>query len=276
MKPAPFDYARPRTVDEAIRLLVDAGGNARPLAGGQSLVPMLNLRLAPTEQIVDLGAIEALRRVDDKGASVLYGALTPHAAFEDGVVPDASNGLMRHVAARFAFRAVRNRGTIGGALALADPAADWLATTVALGAILHIAGPSGPRTVPAEEFVLGPYFTALGDGEILTAVEVPKLPASSRWGYAKVTTKVGEYAESMAIAIIDRTRRTTRVVLGAVDGAPLLLDGLAARLLDGVRPDDLKASIREEIVAAERDFPPAKLTMHTTTALRAARDAALP
>jgi carbon-monoxide dehydrogenase medium subunit len=273
MKPAPFAYACPATLDEAIRLLAESGGSARPLAGGQSLVPMLNLRLAPTERLVDLAGIAALRRVEDKGASVLYGALTPHAAFEDGAVPDASNGLMPHVAARFAFRAVRNRGTIGGALALADPAADWLPTVVALGARLHLAGPEGARVVAAEEFVLGPYFTALAEGEILTAIEVPKLAAATRWGYAKVTTKVGEYAESMAIAVVDRAPRSARIVLGAVDGAPLILCGLASRLLEGARPETLRDEIRAEIAAAERDFPPAKLTMHTTTALRAARDA---
>ena len=271
MKPAPFAYTRPASLDEAIRLLAESGGNARPLAGGQSLVPMLNLRLAPTERIVDLAGIAALRQVEDKGGSILYGALTPHASFEDGTVPDASNGLMRHVAARFAFRAVRNRGTIGGALALADPAADWLPTVIALGARLHVAGPEGARVVPAEEFVLGPYFTALGEGEILTGVEVPKLGAKARWGYSKVTQKIGEYAESMAIAVIDG--QATRIVLGAADGAPIVLAGLAARLRDGARPEALRDEIRAEIVAAERDFSPAKLTMHTTTALRAARDA---
>jgi carbon-monoxide dehydrogenase medium subunit len=273
MKPAPFAYSRPRSVDEAVRLLAEGGGNARPLAGGQSLVPMLNLRLAPTEHIVDLGSLAELRAVEDRGDSVFFGALTPHAAFEDGDVPDVSNGLMQHVAARFAFRAVRNRGTIGGALALSDPAADWLPTIVALGAKLHLVGPEGRRVIPAEDFVLGPYFTALGEGDLLASIEIPKLPPTSRWGYAKVTTKVGEYAESMAIAVVDRTRRSARIVIGAVDGAPIVLTELAARLLDGARPDDLKAEIRGEIVAAEREFTPAKLTMHTTTALRAARDA---
>jgi carbon-monoxide dehydrogenase medium subunit len=272
VKPAPFAFARPKSVDEAVRLLAASAG-ARPLAGGQSLVPMLNLRLAPVEQIVDLGAIAELRHVEDKGTSVFFGALTRHAAFEDGTVPDPSNGLMRHVASRFAFRAVRNRGTIGGALALADPAADWLPTVIALGARLHVAGPDGRRVIAAGEFVLGPYFTALAEGEVLVAVEVPKLASSARWGYCKVTTKVGEYAESMTIAVVDKARRSGRIVLGAADGAPIVLHELGARLLDGARPDDLKGAIRAELVSAERDFAPAKLTMHTTTVLRAARDA---
>jgi aerobic carbon-monoxide dehydrogenase medium subunit len=275
MKPAPFAYARPSTVDEAVRLLADASaGSSRPLAGGQSLVPMLNLRLAPVDRIVDIGGLAEFRRTEDRTGSILYGALTTHAAFEDGAVPDASNGLMPYVAARIAFRAVRNRGTIGGALALADPAADWLPTVVALGATLHLVGPDGERTVPAEKFVLGPYFTALGEGELLAAIEVPKRTPSERWGHAKVTTKVGEYAESLAIAVVDRPQRTARAVLGAADGAPIILSETTECVLAGERPESLREVIRRELIAAERDFAPAKLTMHTTTLLRAIRDAA--
>jgi aerobic carbon-monoxide dehydrogenase medium subunit len=274
MKPAPFAFSRPATLDEAVRLLAEANGAARPLAGGQSLVPMLNLRLAPVEHIVDLGAIAELRRTAATATAIRYGAMTPHSAFEDGEVPDGSNGLMPHVAARFAFRAVRNRGTIGGALALADPAADWLPTMVALDAVLHVVGPEGRRAIPAAEFVLGPYFTALAEGELIEAIEVPRRPASERWGYSKVTAKIGEYAESLAIAIIDREQRTARAVLGASDGAPLVLAESVAPVLRGERAETLGEAIRAELLAAERDFAPAKLVMHTTTLLRAIRDAA--
>jgi carbon-monoxide dehydrogenase medium subunit len=273
MKPAPFAYTRPSTVAEAVRLLTDANGSARPLAGGQSLVPMLNLRLAPVERIVDLGGIAELRQTRDEGASVRYGAMTIHAAFEDGEVPDASNGLMAHVAARFAFRAVRNRGTIGGALALADPASDWLVTVVALEARLHAVGPDGRRVISAEEFVLGPYFTRLGEGELLEVIEVPRRPKTERWGYCKVTAKVGEYAESMALALADRSRGTARAVLGATDGAPIVLPESATSALRGESAESLRAVIQRELVAAERDFSRAKLAMHTTTIFRALRDA---
>jgi carbon-monoxide dehydrogenase medium subunit len=274
MKPAPFAYARPRTLDEAVALLADtASGSSRPLAGGQSLVPMLNLRLAPVDRIVDIGALDELRRTEDRGDSIVYGALVTHAAFEDCAVPDGSNGLMPHVAARIAFRAVRNRGTIGGALALADPAADWLPTIVALGATMHLVGPEGRRTVAADEFFLGPYFTALGDGELLAAIEVPKLASGARWGHAKVATKIGEYAESLAVAVVDRQRRSVRAVLGAADGAPIVLAETAERVLAGEPPERLRDAVRRELLAAERDFAPAKLTMHTTTLLRAIRDA---
>lgn len=271
MKPAAFAYSRPTALDEAIGLLGDPG--ARALAGGQSLVPMLNLRLAPVESLIDLSRIEALRELRETPEAVFYGASTRHAAFEDGLVPDASNGLMRHVAGRFAYRAVRNRGTIGGALALADPAADWLLTIVTLEARLHLQGPQGRRVVPAEEFVLGPYYTALNDGDLIVAVEVPRRPAAERWGYSKVTTKIGEYAESMALALINPAARTARLVLGAADGAPIVLNETAAAWAAGQSGAALRPLILRELDAAERDFSPAKRHMHATTLLRATQDA---
>jgi carbon-monoxide dehydrogenase medium subunit len=272
MKPAPFIYARPKSLGEAVELLGQSG--ARALAGGQSLVPMLNLRLAPVGRLVDLGGLAELRDVRDGGDSVLYGAMTAHAAFEDGDVPDASNGLMPFVASQFAFRAVRNRGTIGGALALADPAADWLTTAVALEARLHLIGTAGRRIVAAEEFVLGPYQTALGEGELIEVVEVPKRAASERWGHAKVAMKIGEYAESMAIGLMDRTGGRARLVLGAADGAPILFPEIAQRALDGSPPDELRHAAHDALLAADRGFTPVKIAMHTTTLLRAIAQAA--
>ena len=115
---------------------------AAVLAGGQSLVPMLNLRLSPVDHLIDLRPITALSRQEETPEAICYGALTTHAAFEDGAVPDGTNGLMRYAASHIAYRAVRNRGTLGGALALADPAADWLTTAVALDASVTLTGPT--------------------------------------------------------------------------------------------------------------------------------------
>lgn len=274
MKPAPFDYTRPRDLDEALRLLADSNGAAKPVAGGQSLVPMLNLRLAAADHLVDLGSISALSSVREQASVILYGAMVRHAQFEDGAVPDASNGLMRHVASRFAFRAVRTRGTIGGALALADPAADWLPTIIALNAIIHVVGSGGRRSVPAEDFVLGPYFTTLEDGELIEWIEVPRLEAGAAWGYSKVAAKAGEYAASMAIAIADPDRRSVSVVLGATDGAPIVIRNIEFQFTAEDRRTALTDAIRSAIAASSRSFSPAKLTMHTTTAARAIRDAA--
>lgn len=272
MKPAPFIYVRPKSLGEAVALLGESG--ARALAGGQSLVPMLNLRLAPVERLVDLGGIAELREVRDGGGSISYGAMTTHAAFEDGDVPDASKGLMPFVAGQFAFRAVRNRGTIGGAIALADPAADWLPAAVALEAQLHLIGAEGRRVMAAEKFVRGSYLTDLGDGELIEAIEVPKRPASERWGHARVAMKIGDYAESMAIALMDRKASRARLVLGAADGAPILFPEIAARAIVGATADELRRAVHDALRAADRGFTPAKVAMHTTTLLRAVAQAA--
>jgi carbon-monoxide dehydrogenase medium subunit len=270
MKPAPFAYHRARSLDDAISALARAEGSAQALAGGQSLVPMLNLRLVLVDTVVDLGALSALKTAQETPSSVRYGALLPHAAFEERRVPDASNGLMPLVASQIAYRAVRTRGTIGGALALADPAADWLTTTIALEAEIALVGPAGRRALPAAAFITGPYSTALQPAELIEAVEVPRRPATERWGRCKIVRKTGEYADSMALALIDRSRGTARVVLGAVDGAPIVLAQAAAAALAG--PMSIE-TIKAELAASGQPFPPAKLELHGNVVLRAIRDA---
>ena len=224
MKPAPFDYHRATSIEDAIAHLQAGDAIARPLAGGQSLVPMLNLRLAPADRLVDLTRIDGLKQTIARTDSIRYGALTTHAAFEDGRVPDASNGLMPFIGSQIAYRAVRTRGTIGGAVALADPAADWLTTIIALEAEIALVGPNGRRIVTGTDFALGPYMTAIEDAELIEAIIVPRRPGSERWGHYKVARKTGEYAESMAIALIDKALGKARLIVGATDGAPLVLD----------------------------------------------------
>ena len=270
MKPAPFSYHRAHSVEDAVSALANCSGTAQALAGGQSLVPMLNLRLVLVDLVVDLGAIAALKVATETPSSIRYGALIPHVAFEERRVPEASNGLMPLVAAHIAYRAVRTRGTIGGAIALADPAADWLTAMLALEAQIALVGPNGRRTMPIADFVTGPYSTALGPAELIEAVEVPRRAATERWGRCKVVRKTGEYAESMAIAVIDRARRTARVVVGALDGAPVLLPGAAlAALAD--RSADLQEIIRSELASSA--FTPAQLELHSNVALRAIKHA---
>lgn len=276
MKPAPFLYHRAKSVDDAIAQLSDLDANARPLAGGQSLVPMLNLRLAPVGKLVDIGHIDALKRADEQDGAVRYGALLTHAAFEDSRVPDASNGLMQFIGSQIAYRAVRTRGTIGGAIALADPAADWLTTIVALEGQIAIAGPQGRRTLAAADFVIGPYMTALDQGEIIEAIVLPRRASGERWGHYKAVRKTGEYAESMAIALVDAKTGKARVVLGAADGAPLVLAKTADEMAQGAGQDRLAAVIHEELVASNRGFSPSKIHLHRTASLRAIRNAGLP
>jgi aerobic carbon-monoxide dehydrogenase medium subunit len=269
MKPAPFTYHRAASVEEVVAQLCGDAAFSRPLAGGQSLVPMLNLRVAPVDRLVDLGGIAALKETHAETEFIRYGAMLTHAAFEDRRVPDGSNGLMPFVASQIAFRAVRTRGTIGGAIALADPAADWLTTVIALEARIEIAGPSGPRDLAAADFVLGPYMVALEAGEIITSIVVPRRSSSERWGHYKVARKTGEYAESMAIALVDRDARKARLVAGATDGAPLVLEQSAHAVLDGKTGTALASVIREELSSGGRDFPAAKLQLHCTVCQRA-------
>jgi carbon-monoxide dehydrogenase medium subunit len=269
MKPAPFTYHRASSIDDAIAHLRGGDAIVRPLAGGQSLVPMLNLRLAPADKLVDLTRIAALRQTEERPDSIRYGALVTHAAFEDRQVPDASNGLMPFVGSQIAYRAIRTRGTIGGALALADPAADWLTAIIALEAEIALVGPNGRRAMPGTDFALGPYMTAIEDAELIEAIIVPRRSASERWGHYKVARKTGEYAESMAIALIDKARGKARLVVGATDGAPLVLERSSREIVAGQSGSGLAAIIRGEIADSGRDFPPEKLLLHCTTAARA-------
>jgi carbon-monoxide dehydrogenase medium subunit len=276
MKPAPFAYHRAISIDDAIAQLSAGDALVRALAGGQSLVPMLNLRLAPVDKLVDLTRIDALRLAEERADCIRYGALLTHAAFEDRQVPDASNGLMPFVGSQIAYRAVRTRGTIGGAVALADPAADWLTTIIALESRVVLAGPGGRRVLNGTDFATGPYMTALRDAELIEAIEVPRRPGSELWGHYKVARKTGEYAESMAIALIDKTLGKARLVVGAADGAPLVLLTSSRAIVEGNRGDTLAAVIRNELAISGRDFSPSKILLHTTAAVRAVQNAGKP
>lgn len=215
MKPASFDYVRPGTLSEAIGALSELEWGARIIAGGQSLVPMMNLRLTPVMRLVDVSRLDELRVADDRGDRNTLGAALRHADFEDGKVPDGSNGLMRSVAGRIAYRAIRNRGTIGGSVSLADPSADWITVLMALGATFNIAGPGGERRVKAGDMFRGAYTTALEDHDILVSIEVPKLSRGAQTGNYKITRKAGEYPMTTATVVRDREKGLCNVVLGA-------------------------------------------------------------
>ena len=270
MKPAPFSYYRATSIEDAITALSGADGMAAVLAGGQSLVPMLNLRLSPVDHLIDLRPITALSRQEETPEAICYGALTTHAAFEDGAVPDGTNGLMRYAASHIAYRAVRNRGTLGGALALADPAADWLTTAVALDASVTLTGPSGQRYLAITDFVVGPYYTQIAEHEIIDSVVVPRRSATERWGYYKVAPKVGEYAKSLAVALVDSEKASARLVIGAWSDVPLVLEASASALLDGAKKNDLSMIVQNELDLKMPSLSPAERRLHTATAVRAA------
>jgi carbon-monoxide dehydrogenase medium subunit len=181
MIPASFEYTRPGSLDEAIRALAEGGEDAKVIAGGQSLLPLLRLRLAYPELLVDLGALDELRGVSEAGDSLTIGARTTHyQVMHDPVIAEHC-GLLAQAAGTVADPAVRHRGTLGGSLAHGDPAGDLPAVVLALDAVLIAQGPEGTREIPAGEFFVDYLTTALRPGEILTGVRVPKLGPG--WGY---------------------------------------------------------------------------------------------
>jgi len=220
MKPVAFDYERPADVAHAVRLLAAAAGSARVIAGGQSLAPMLNLRLAQPQLLIDVRGIAALCRGSVTPEYVEVGACVTHAAIEDGALPDATGRFMRAVARDIGYRAVRNRGTIAGSVCHADPAADWVSALILLDALVCVVGPQGSRTVPVETFVTGAYATGLGEAEMVTALRIPPLSASARWSYYKFCRKPGEFAEAICAFVVDPDRRVCRGVIGATHSAP--------------------------------------------------------
>jgi carbon-monoxide dehydrogenase medium subunit len=271
MKAPAVDYVRPRSLAEAVDLLAQHRGEARVIAGGQSLVAMMNLRVASPGLLVDIARLPDLGTITEEDSTVFYGACVTHAMIEDRVGPDPSGGLMPKVAETLAYRAVRNRGTIGGSLALADPAAEWPAVLAALDATAIIEGWNGKKAVACKDFVTGIYETKLGAGEILAAIWVPKLSPQARWGYVKLARKAGEFALSLAVAVRDPARGYARVVLGATDGPPLVLDA-TSRLCARGRAE--AAGAREAIAAdlaraADRQFDTFRHSLHATAALRA-------
>ena len=228
MKAAPFGYARARDAAHAVELLVAAEGFAKVIAGGQSLGPMLNLRLAEPDLLVDVRTCPDLRGCRDDAEAVLFGAAVTHSEIEDGVVPDPCHGWLAAAARRIAYRAVRNRGTIGGSIAHADPAADWLVVLLLLGAEVVVLGPDGLRTAALAEFVAGPFCTTLGEGEVLVAIRVAKRSDRVRYGYRKTAIRVGEFANAFCVALDDPERGESRAMLGAIERTPIAVDDLSA------------------------------------------------
>jgi aerobic carbon-monoxide dehydrogenase medium subunit len=227
MKAAAFEYMRPTDVAGALDALRKNPG-AKLIAGGQSLVPMLNLRLARPQLLVDIAAIDALRNVEDRQTHLRVGAAVTHAELENRSISDCV--LLQKVAGGIAYRAIRNRGTVGGSMAHADPAADWPLAMAAIGATVIIQGQGGARQLAADNFMLGAFQTRLTDDEILVAVDVPKLSSRARFGYYKFCRKPGEFPEASAAAVFDPVSRTARLYLGALAGAPQPLHSLAATI----------------------------------------------
>ena len=265
MKPTPFAYARPKDWPEALRLLA---AGARPGAGTQSLGPLLNLRLAQPGTIADLRHLPGYAGVTVADGVLRIGAGTTHAAIEDGAVPGRTGAIMASVARGIAYRPVRNRGTIGGSLAHADPAADWVAVLPALGATVIALGPRGERRIRAAAFVTGIFETALANDELLRAVEVPVLPAGAPWGHWKFCRKVGEFSKATS-CVLALPGRPPRAVLAALDASPLVIEDAAALLGD-------PATEAARIVAGVPGLTPWRRAIAETALRRAVAAASAP
>ncbi len=269
MKPASFNFARAGTVDQATAALSAAPEDARVIAGGQTLGPMLNLRLAVPSLLIDVGCIDSLRRIEKRGNVLVIGAGITHAVLEDHDDPSPAGRLISHVASTIAFRAVRNRGTIGGSLAHADPAADWITVMTLLNARLIIAGASGRRTVPMRGYMKAAFTTAIAPGEILMEIEIDELSAEARWGYYKVCRKVGEFPHAVGAVVLDPKRSLARIVVGALDTAPGLMPELAARVArEGAAAAGL-AEVSAAVLAVAPGLDPVDLQFHAVAVRRA-------
>jgi carbon-monoxide dehydrogenase medium subunit len=273
MKPAPFDYARPKTVAEATALLADTGASAAVIAGGQSLIPMLNLRMAQPDLLVDIGGLQELHETGEAAEGLRIGALTTHSAIEDGKFPDLFGGLLQRIASGISYRAVRNHGTIGGSLALADPAADWPVCLMALGARVRIAGRNGQRSEPVCDFVRGQYTTSLASDEIVIGFEIKRPTAALRWGSCKVARKSGAFASSIAIAVENGRGGPISVALAGAGPRACLLSSVARHLASAAVSDDaLRAAINQDLAALAPDADAYSRRLHASTIARAVRE----
>lgn len=227
MKPAKFSYLTARSSSETATDLSNGSGRVKLIAGGQSLGPLLNLRLVRPDKLIDVSTLPELREVRQTADGFEIGAAVTHAEIEDDEFLDLAGSLtgrwLREAAANIAHRAVRNRGTLGGSLAHADPAADWVIVMTGINGVVLLDGPNGRRELSMDEFVTGPFETAVESGELISAVRINHPDTGSRWGYWKFVRQVGEFAKASATVLTGPTGGGARIAVGALGRQPLLL-----------------------------------------------------
>jgi CO/xanthine dehydrogenase FAD-binding subunit len=241
MKPAPFDYYAPDTVADAVALLArleDEDVEAKILAGGQSLMPMLNLRVARPDALVDLRKLESLKYIRDDGDFIAIGAMTSKSAAEDSALIKQKQPLFQHASYLIGHRQIRNRGTVGGSFAHADPAAEYGAAAMALGIEMKIVGPDGQRLVPAEDFYITFLTADIDATEILTEVRVPVMAAGAGWSFQEMARRDGDLALA-GVAVTMRVAagvcEQVRVAVFGVNGSPASI-AAAEAMVEGQAP----------------------------------------
>ena len=259
MKAPSFAYAKPRSLAETFDLLARHGDGARILAGGQSLIPALNMRLSAPELLIDINGLDSLRGISVRGGTVVIGALTTHSQIENSAEVKKHLPLLAEAVVHIAHTAIRNRGTIGGSLALADPAAEYPACVLALQATIVLTGKKGERRVKAADFFKALYETELGTGEIVSAAEFPAGQASDRWFFQELTRRHGDYA-IVGLAAHRNADGLRLAYFGAGATAVLAKDAASKKTLD-----EAKAALDKELK------PPADLYNTSATKLHLAK-----
>ena len=257
MIPGPFTYHRPGSVADAVKLLADFGDSARPLAGGHSLVPMMKLRLATPDHLVDLHDIADLKGIERQGGRIVNGAMTTQHDLLASQEIASSLPILHEAALQIADPQVRYRGTLGGNVANGDPGNDMPALMMTLGADYELQGPDGIRTIAARDFYQGAYFTALEPGEILTSVSVPVPPAGHGHAYEKLKRKVGDYATAAAAVVLTMDGgkvASCSIGLTNLSETPLLAED-AAQAVIGTSLDE--AALKKAADAARAIMGPA-------------------
>jgi CO/xanthine dehydrogenase FAD-binding subunit len=257
MKPAPFDYIAPSSLSEAIALLAKSDGEAKVLAGGQSLVPLLSMRFARPELLIDLAKIDELKYIRENAGHFEIGAMTSKREVELSPDVRSRQPVLHAATAMIGHPQIRNRGTMGGSMAQADPAAEYPAMAVALDAELVAQGPSGSRSIAAADFFITYLTTALAEDEILTEARIPVLAAGTGWSLQEVSRRHGDFAIVGAVVLLrleaGRCADTRIVVFGAGDKPLRIVE--AEKLVNGEAPDEALFERAGEKVGEAIDEP---------------------
>ena len=257
MKPAPFEYFQPQSLNEALALLAEHGGDAKPLAGGQSLIPAMNFRLATPAVLVDLNALPELAYIED-GEALRLGGMTRQSTVERSALVAKEAPLVSETMPFIAHAAIRNRGTVGGSLAHADPAAELPAVMLALNARFTLKNQKSTRTVSADDFFVGLFTTAVEPGELLTEIEIPKAAARTGFAFQEISRRHGDFALVGVAAAVTLDERGTctdsRIALLSVGDRPMLAERASAALqAQRPSPEAIQAAAD---AAAQNDIDP--------------------